>query len=192
MGGSAAILPLNGSTGSGSGETIEKQVCVYAFVNARSGSKAGRHFVEYFKAALGQHGLEGGVMMLQEQDHTLFEQIRAALLSGKTVVALAVGGDSTTTWTLDVLRSQHISFDHNRDGPETTPVDNLYLALAPLGTGNELAHCLGWGDVFHPKRGKLVRISLSPRLYVFMCVCPFARLPFFLIFIYVFGGSSFD
>ncbi|CAM9430735.1 unnamed protein product [Chrysoparadoxa australica] len=104
----------------------ENATPLLVFVNGRSGGKQGQDLLSSFRRRL--HPLQ--VVDLSEDDpvHILrrFSHVPRLRL-------LCCGGDGTVSWLLQAVDSV--------DWPDRPPP----MAIAPLGTGNDMARVLGWG-----------------------------------------------
>eukprot|EP01103_Thecamoeba_quadrilineata_P021316 TRINITY_DN9758_c0_g1_i1.p1 TRINITY_DN9758_c0_g1~~TRINITY_DN9758_c0_g1_i1.p1 ORF type:complete len:382 (-),score=44.24 TRINITY_DN9758_c0_g1_i1:39-1184(-) len=100
----------------------EKRNDIVAFVNSRSGSQNGLQLLEQLRSIIGEkntYDLSSFSLDLCDFSWT----------PKRLVIA---GGDGTTGWVLSLLQG--------------TPWMLIPIAPIPLGTGNELSRCLGWGE----------------------------------------------
>jgi len=120
---------------------------VVCFVNPASGGRRGRRVLAALRRALhpaqvvdlGRPGAAERALALLAP---LTRNGTATTADGRRVAyrprlrAVACGGDGTVAWVADLLRAAAA-----RDARFSPPP----LAVAPLGTGNDLARVLGWG-----------------------------------------------
>uniref|UniRef100_UPI00358FEACF uncharacterized protein isoform X2 n=1 Tax=Myxine glutinosa TaxID=7769 RepID=UPI00358FEACF len=102
--------------------------------NRRSGEKMAESLLQAFRALLNP------IQVMDLNDVPPMDALRLCTLFPCHVTRLLIcGGDGTIGWVLDAvdtLREQGLL--------QSVPV----LAVLPLGTGNDLARCLGWGEAY--------------------------------------------
>ncbi len=103
---------------------------LFAFVNRKSGSRAGRKIFDW----LSQQNLPVYDLHGSNDLKAFISKIRAASKQKKErVVVIAAGGDGTISSVGEMLANNKI---------------DAAIAPFPLGTGNELAYNAGWGGYF--------------------------------------------
>eukprot|EP00428_Durinskia_dybowskii_P022075 CAMPEP_0170205104 /NCGR_PEP_ID=MMETSP0116_2-20130129/2089_1 /TAXON_ID=400756 /ORGANISM="Durinskia baltica, Strain CSIRO CS-38" /LENGTH=655 /DNA_ID=CAMNT_0010455481 /DNA_START=1 /DNA_END=1966 /DNA_ORIENTATION=- len=152
-------------------ETLPSRRRVVAFVNSRSGEQTGDLIMKALAAEIGSEedvfdrrkAVEGEVCDVSkgnEPESTIKRLVEDAMAQlGLLSIAaapercsfavrpldtrlLVCGGDGTVTWILTALEQCPML----PTGPlRRLVLDQLPVAIAPLGTGNDLARSLGWG-----------------------------------------------
>ncbi|KAJ1456111.1 ATP-NAD kinase-like domain-containing protein [Pelagophyceae sp. CCMP2097] len=116
---------------------------VVAFSNSRSGAGMGKKVLE----ALREHLGNDAVFDLGENPHP--ERVLAApalvAASSKANGGLRIivcGGDGTMTWVMSAVDAvvEDLELDPSQHA--------FYVAMMPLGTGNDLSRTFGWGGAF--------------------------------------------
>jgi len=114
------------------GEVFHKPLKVFALINPKSGGCLGESVAEI----LGKEGIKTWNLPDFSQDKSLYAELARELSRTKAHVIIC-GGDGTTSWGLSVLdKAQKVK-----------PFDYI-LGLMPLGSGNDLSRCLGWGTSY--------------------------------------------
>ena len=70
----------------------------------------------------------------QEQRNSGFQQLASRTTSNAPSILVICGGDGTVMWVVTEMSSFNI--DHTK----------VPIAIIPLGTGNDFARVLGWGE----------------------------------------------
>lgn len=115
---------------------------VVAFVNSRSGGQVGQLLMRTLEEHLGGEKdyktLVGSVCDLSQphEPASTVDDVARDVRSGADIRLLVCGGDGTVTWILTALEQCRAL---------NGKLHLLPVAIAPLGTGNDLARSLGWG-----------------------------------------------
>ena len=110
------------------------------FINSRSGGQQGRTLKRLFQhylnpiqvADLSELTAKNGVRNLLEEYMRRLSFLRI----------LACGGDGTVNWILSTIDAVRAADDFD---PSNYRTDRPPVAVLPLGTGNDMARCIGWG-----------------------------------------------
>ncbi|KAL4422402.1 hypothetical protein ABPG75_008599 [Micractinium tetrahymenae] len=124
---------------------------VIVFVNTKSGPQAGATLRRRFLRCL--HPLQ--VVELPRQKPEPVLQLFAPVAAHVRI--LVVGGDGSVAWLLEcleALKSQQAALGNSHWKPPP-------VAVLPLGTGNDLARCLGWGGGHGPWQQESVSTMLA-------------------------------
>lgn len=140
-----------------------REVKIVAFVNSKSGGGIGKSLMNTLQQILcsergmtpfprstssksstasGMRRVHGVICDLSKADepaHTISSIAEELGMAGAPEMRLVVcGGDGTVTWILSAL-------EQSRELRDKGLLNQLPLAIVPLGTGNDLARSLGWG-----------------------------------------------
>jgi len=119
----------------------KKPPSVVLFSNSRSGGGQGKRVLDALGAVLGA----SNVFDLGENPHPerilASDDLVAAAQKPPGLRIVVCGGDGTMTWimaAIDLVKERRSLGDAHR----------FYVAMMPLGTGNDLARTFGWGGKF--------------------------------------------
>ncbi|KAL4436134.1 hypothetical protein ABPG77_005582 [Micractinium sp. CCAP 211/92] len=124
---------------------------VLVFVNTKSGPQAGTRLRRRFLRCL--HPLQVVELPRQRPEPAL--QLFAPVASHVRIVV--IGGDGSVAWVLqclETLKSEQAALGNTQWKPPP-------VAVLPLGTGNDLARCLGWGGGHGPWQQEGVSTMLA-------------------------------
>eukprot|EP00760_Papus_ankaliazontas_P018373 PhM_4_TR1746/c0_g1_i1/m.41996/K00901/dgkA, DGK; diacylglycerol kinase (ATP) len=106
-----------------------------ALVNSKSGERASAAFLfTHLKASLG----EDRIVDLSECFKDQTKALDLLKNKGSKGVVIVGGGDGTVSWVMDLV--DKVQWDD--------PADRPYISVIPMGTGNDLSRCLGFGPGF--------------------------------------------
>lgn len=97
---------------------------LFCFVNSKSGGQEGKEIIRELSKYL-------NYFQIIDLNKTSLKYILIQICTIKNAMILVCGGDGTVGWIMDLM-------------PVTT--NSLPIAILPLGTGNDLAYVLGWGQ----------------------------------------------
>ena len=126
---------------------------VIVFVNTRSGPQVGNSLLQEFLDVL--NPLQ--VVALPEQEPLPTLQKYAHVPNLRVAV---VGGDGTAGWVISCIERLQEQFKSTGISWSSPPI-----AVMPVGTGNDLAQCLGWSSGYSAWRSKGVSHVLYDVMY---------------------------
>lgn len=123
------------------------------FVNTRSGPQVGEALLQEFYDVL--HPLQ--VVALPEQEPLPALQTYAHVPNLRVAI---VGGDGTVAWVISCIETLQERFESTGISWPSPPI-----AVMPVGTGNDLAQCLGWSSGYSAWKDKGVCHAIYDVMY---------------------------